>query len=73
MTTDNEIQSSNSINKIYAWFNNGTIYYWSSAPYIFANEDASYMFSHLENVTSIDTSFKTNKSQNLSYLFCQFE
>ena len=54
---------------IYAWFENGTIYWWSAADYVYLNTDASGMFSKLTAATSIDTSFYTNLTENMSGMF----
>ena len=67
--TTTEIVSLEGLTPIYAWFDNGTIYYYSTAQDLFLNSDSSYMFYNLENVTSIDTSFNTSTSTDMTYLF----
>ena len=63
-TEEHVVSAPNSNVPIYAWFDNGTIYWWTSANVAFANQDASYMFAKFENMTefsgeSINTSQTT--------------
>ena len=69
MTEANIISKSTSIAPIYAWFDNGVINIWSEAGSEYLAEDASYTFYNLKGLTSIDTSFKTSKTTNMSNLF----
>ena len=54
---------------ILAWYDNGTIYYYTSATYIFLNADASYMFAEFESLTNVDLSFKKSNITNVSHMF----
>ncbi len=52
--TDEHIVSTNdSPYPIYMWFDNGTIYWWSEDTTPSTNEDSSYMFAKLKEVTDI--------------------
>ena len=68
-TSEHIVSASDSKLPIYAWFDNGTIYWWSAASKEYLNEDASYMFYKLQNVVEIDTSFGTSNVTNMSHLF----
>ena len=67
--TSGNIVSVDGEEPIYAWFDNGTIYYWSAADYIYLNTNADSMFYNLTNVTYIDTDYYTNLTENMSGLF----
>ena len=54
MTEDNIISSAESDIKIYAWFENETLYYYTSYSKPFINRNGSYMFSNLSNMLDID-------------------
>ena len=54
---------------IYAWFDNGTIYWWSQAAVEYTFYDAQYMFAGLTAATEIDTTFDTSLTQNSPYMF----
>ena len=66
---ENIVSDPNSGVKIYAWYDNGTIYWWSSADKEYLNEDASYMFANYSNLTDIDTNFDTSLTENMYYMF----
>ena len=68
-TSEHIVSASDSELPIYAWFDNGTIYWWSAATKEYLNEDASNMFRRLKNVVEIDTSFGTSNVTNMSHLF----
>ena len=57
---------------IYAWFDNGTIYYYSTEDKIYLNYNASYMFVNLRalqdfgNISDIDTSKTINMQEAFS-------
>ncbi len=55
LTDDNKLSLEDEI-PIYAWFDNGVIYYYSEATTLYFNEDSSYMFSNLKGLESIDMS-----------------
>ena len=70
MTSDNII-SVTTTKPIYAWFDIGTIYYYSEHT-IYANPDSSYMFSFMYKLSSadfsgIDTSLISNSSNMFYY------
>ena len=69
MTDDNIVSASISEVPIYAWFDNGIIYYWSEADKMYTHYDASYMFNNFRNLEYIDTSFDTSMTQNMYYMF----
>ena len=55
---------------IYAWFDNGTIYYYSENEKIYMNPDSSYMFCSLDQLTTVDfASIDTSLVKNMAYLF----
>ena len=69
--SDNNIVSSiDSYKPIYAWYDNGIIYWYSESTYVYLNKYTNYMFSNLFNVTTIDFStIKTNITTNMGQLF----
>ena len=55
---------------IYAWFSNGTIYYYTEAFNPYMSVDAARMFQDLKNATNIDlTTIDTSRTTNLWGLF----
>ena len=64
-----EIVSEEGQPEIYAWFDNGTIKWWTEASTVYLNANASYMFNNLKALTNIDTSFYTNNTINMSSMF----
>ena len=68
-TEEHIVSVSTSKVPIYAWFDNGTIYWWSSAIREYANPDSSHMFAFLRNVMYIDTGFDTSLVTDMSYMF----
>ena len=69
-SSDNIVSTSNSENPIYAWYDNGTIYYYTSVGHPYMNANAHSMFRGLNNVTLIDLStINTNKTTNISSMF----
>ena len=69
MTEDNEVQSANSSKKIYSWYDNGTIYWWSEATGIYLNEDASNMFSDFTSLTDVYLDFDTRNTTDVNRMF----
>ena len=67
---DNIISTSDSRIPIYAWFDNGTIYYYTEANNPLTNEDASWMFANLTklNVLELDT-IDTSNTIDMSVMF----
>ena len=61
MTDDHVISLDTSKKPIYAWFDNGTIYYYSEAEHLKFSESTAYMFSGFTKLTSLDLS-KINSS-----------
>ena len=71
---ENVISVNNSYSKVYAWYNNGIIYYYSDSNKIYLNEDSSYMFNNLISLNSIDLgNFDTSNVTNMLSMFslCQ--
>lgn len=67
--TDANLISVSSGHPVYAWFDNGTIYYYSTGD-IYLNEDASYMFCNMGYLSTIELdTIKTNKTTNMSHMF----
>ena len=57
--TNNNLISTTDYNGlgVYAWFDNGTIYWWSESQIVYVNtSDMSYMFKGLTALTSLDLS-----------------
>ena len=66
----NNIVSVSLDNPVYAWFDDGTIYYYSDSYIIYLNEDSSYMFNKIYNISDIELdSVITSKTVDMSYLF----
>ena len=64
------VSTSDSIVPIYAWYENGTLYYYSETEHLYMNSDASSMFYELKNVTAIDVStINTSRTVNMRNLF----
>ena len=54
MTEANIISVSGSENPIYAWFDNGTIYWWTEANDVYLNQNSSYLFCNLTALTNFE-------------------
>jgi surface protein len=55
---------------VYAWYNGGTIYYYSDAEIIDMNISSSYMFAGLKNLESVDFSgVDTSIVKDMQYMF----
>ena len=66
----NIVSSSNSEVPIYAWFDNGTLYWWSEDYKPNLNADASIMFYNLQGLQNIELNkIKTNLTTNMAALF----
>ena len=48
------ISTNNSSTPVYAWFKDGTIYYYSAAEKIYLNSNAANSFSNFQNLTRLD-------------------
>ena len=69
-TNDNIVSTSDSNTPTYAWFNNGTLYYYTDAVNLYMNANAHVMFYDLRSVTSIDLSdINTSRTTNMQSLF----
>ena len=55
-TTDNVVSTSDSPFPIYAWFSNGTLYYYTEVANPYTNQNAREMFRGLRGLTNIDIS-----------------
>ena len=54
----------------YAWFNNGTIYWYSLADFVYMNSDSSLMFTYLTGIVNLDLrDFDTSKVTNMQEMF----
>ena len=70
LTNNNVVSTDDSDTPIYAWFDNGTIYYYTEALSLYTNADASRMFQRLKNLTSLNVStFDTTKTTNMQMMF----
>ena len=64
-----EVDEYNSV-PVYMWYDNGTIYYYTTASKIYLNEDSSYLFGGRMKHTSINLSdFNTKYVKNMEGLF----
>lgn len=69
-TSENIISANNSPDLIYAWFDNGTIFYWSDDETPALNKSSDSLFAYLPSVTSIDLKdLDTSKAENISSMF----
>ena len=70
LTKDNIISTSDSTVPIYAWYDNGTIYYYTKYVEPKMNVQSEYMFNRLTKVTDIDlNTLDTSQVINMSYMF----
>lgn len=64
------VSTSDSPNPIYMWMDSGTIYWYSDATKVFANKNASQMFSWLGAIKTIDLSgIDFSQTTDISFLF----
>ena len=70
-TSNNIVSTNDSDIPIYAWFNNGTIYYYSNIDTLYMNTNSSYMFTTLDKTVSID--FNTINTSNVTNMQGLFE
>ncbi len=69
-TSDNKVSSNDSDIDIYAWFNNGTLYYYSTADKLYMNENAEHMFQRFISLDSFSMNdIDTSKVTSMYYLF----
>ena len=65
-----KVSSDDSESDIYAWFDNGTIYYYTTSDTIYFNPTSTYMFNYLTNLTTLDLSnFNLSKVTSSSSIF----
>ncbi len=70
MTNDNIISSSDSTAPVYAWYDNGTIYYYSNEDVIYMNRIAGHMFYSFKQLETIDlNSFDTSNVISMNDMF----
>lgn len=70
LTDNNIVSTSDSSTPTYAWYDNGTIYYYTEAFNPYTNDDSSYMFTRLKNLTSLNVStFNTTKTTTMQMMF----
>lgn len=72
MTEDNIISVSEGeyTTPIYAWFDNGTIYWWSEDENPSLNSSSAYLFGNMQNLASVELEyFDTNNLINMSSMF----
>ncbi len=71
---DNIISTDESRIPIYAWFDNGVIYYYTDANNPLLNEDASWMFKGFIRLTDLEIStIDSSNTKNMSNLFSHCE
>ena len=57
-------------NVVIAWYDSGTIYYYTEAEVIYLNPDSSSMFQALTNLTELDmTNWDTSNVSNMDHMF----
>lgn len=70
MTSANIISTDDSNSPIYAWYDNGTIFWWSEAEKVYMNVDCNNMFYGCSSLTTLSLeNFDTSKVTNMSYMF----
>ena len=69
LTDENIVSSSDSKGLIYAWYDNGTIYYYSEST-IYMNENSTYMFDEMRELYDLEISnINTSSVTNMSFMF----
>ena len=71
-TAENIVTTSDSNTPVYMWYDydEQTIYWWSENKEPSYNSDSSYMFSHFENLETLDfEGFKTEQLKETDYMF----
>ena len=70
MSNNNIISTEESTVPIYAWYDNGTLYYYTEIEKPLLNEDSSNLFMNLTSVETIDlTTINTKNVENMSLMF----
>ena len=68
--TDSHLISEANLPKAYAWFDNGTIYWWSEVDKVYLNSDSMGAFRNLSKLTEIDTEdFDTSQVTSMQSMF----
>ena len=68
-TPEHVISAEDSTGEIYAWFDNGTIYWWSAGEEEYLNPDSSDLYRNFKNLQTIDTNYNTLLLTNMSGMF----
>lgn len=69
-TEDNIVSAETSPDPIYAWFDNGTLYYWSEDSHPALNNSAERMFESFSNATVIEVgNFDTSNTTVITRMF----
>ena len=64
------ISNTESLKPVYAWYDNGILYYYTEANMIYLNDNSEGLFCNYKQVTSIDlSSFDSSKVTNMSWMF----
>ena len=67
---DNILSMPGSSEALYLWYDEGTIYYYTSASKIYLPSEVTYMFANLPNLKTIDLSiFDSSQVGYMSYMF----
>ena len=70
LSDNNIISSSTSPELIYAWYSNGTLFYYSDSLLLYTNEEADFMFYYLKNINSFELyGIDTSKTKNMESMF----
>ena len=70
ITNANIVSTSDSAFPVYAWFDNGTIWWYSEADNVEMNPDCIYMFSSFDNISNLDLSaFDTSNVTTMYKMF----
>ncbi len=70
VTENNIVSTSDSSRLIYVWYDEGIIYYYTEASRIYLNNNASYMFNNLRELTNVDLDIiNTGNVTNMGYMF----
>ena len=70
-TLNNVVSTSDSPFPIYAWFSNGTLYYYTEVEYPYLNVDSGRMFYGIINITNVDAleTIDSSKAENMFTMF----
>ena len=63
---DNVVSTSDSVEKIYVWYDNNILYWYSKAEEVYLNSDATHMFHKLTKITTLNVSdFNTSNVKSM--------